>query len=367
MSGVAQIWRDAALHLRSRDFYARTILTVIAAALGGLAAQWIGVPIPWLIGPILSTLLVLSVGRPVSTMSGVHAPMIGIIGSMLGASFTLDIFSQIASWWMLFLGLIVASTISSTIAYFILRRFGRLDPPTSFFGSTPGGLIEMSLMSEHFGGDMRSAFLIHTLRVSLVVLILPQLLNLLADAPITNGAQAASSQGMLEWQGAGWLLLCLLLGKPIAGKLRLQAPELLGPLFLSALLHVGGFTDFKLPFFVVASAQAVIGINMGGRFAGVDRNTLLRLGCVTLLLVTVHLGSATAAAVVMARLTGHDMIELVLAYAPGGIAEMSIITLAVGGNIALVAIHHLLRVSLVLFVAPPLYRALFHKNRDPST
>ncbi len=80
------------------------------------------------------------------------------------------------------------------------------------------------------------------------------------------------------------------------------------------------------------------------------------------LFVLVHLLTAFVAAAAMARITGNDLIELVLSYAPGGLAEMSIIALAVGGNVALVAVHHLVRVTLVMVIAPPLYRRFFDRS-----
>ncbi len=76
----------------------------------------------------------------------------------------------------------------------------------------------------------------------------------------------------------------MLAGEPIARRLRLQAPQLLGPMFLSAILHATALTGFKPPFAVLAIAQVVIGIGIGGRFIGADRNSLWRLSWVSLCL-----------------------------------------------------------------------------------
>jgi hypothetical protein len=353
--------RDLAALVRDPRRLAVLASTVVAAVAGGVVGNWLGIPIPWFIGPIFATLILLGLGRPINNMAAIRAPMIGVVGTMLGAGFTTEIASQLTTWWVLFLGLIAGAVTSSAMSYHILRRFGKLDRPTAYFGAMPGGLIEMSTMSEVFGGDMRSAFVIHTLRVSLVVLILPQLLNWLAGYPITSGSGALAQGGHIDWLAAPWFLLCVFAGKPIAKALRLQAPELLGPLLLSALVHTLGFTDFSAPFAVLAAAQIAIGINMGGRFQGVNKALLFRLGFVVVAVVIAHLGCALAAAAAMSYLTGHQLIELLIAYAPGGVAEMSIITLAVGGNTALVALHHLLRLVTVLFFAPPAYRAIFRR------
>jgi uncharacterized membrane protein AbrB (regulator of aidB expression) len=46
----------------------------------------------------------------------------------------------------------------------------------------------------------------------------------------------------------------------------------------------------------------------------------------------------------------------VLAYAPGGFAEMSLIALALSVDSAFVASHHLIRIILVVTLAPLLFR-----------
>ena len=51
-------------------------------------------------------------------------------------------------------------------------------------------------------------------------------------------------------------------------------------------------------------------------------------------------------------LTGLNLDAVVLTYAPGGFAEMSLIGLALGIEIAMVATHHLFRLFLILLTSP---------------
>ena len=55
--------------------------------------------------------------------------------------------------------------------------------------------------------------------------------------------------------------------------------------------------------------------------------------------------------------TGLPIPTLVLAYAPGGLAEMSLIALALSLDAAFVATHHLVRVFLIVVLAPAFFRA----------
>jgi uncharacterized membrane protein AbrB (regulator of aidB expression) len=47
---------------------------------------------------------------------------------------------------------------------------------------------------------------------------------------------------------------------------------------------------------------------------------------------------------------------VILAYAPGGLAEMSLVALALAIDSAFVATHHVLRIMMIVLVAPTVFR-----------
>src|SRR3546814_2398210 len=57
-------------------------------------------------------------------------------------------------------------------------------------------------------------------------------------------------------------------------------------------------------------------------------------------------------------LTGLPTIGIFLAFAPGGVAEMSLIALALSIDAALVATHHIVRIFLIVVLTPLLFRVL---------
>ena len=56
---------------------------------------------------------------------------------------------------------------------------------------------------------------------------------------------------------------------------------------------------------------------------------------------------------------GLPIAALVLAFAPGGLAEMSLIALALGVDPAFVSSHHVVRIFLVVVLAP--LARIFHE------
>ena len=57
-------------------------------------------------------------------------------------------------------------------------------------------------------------------------------------------------------------------------------------------------------------------------------------------------------------LTGLSVDDIILSYAPGGFAEMSLVGLALHADIAMVATHHLFRIFLVVMGGGLLFRLL---------
>jgi membrane AbrB-like protein len=95
---------------------------------------------------------------------------------------------------------------------------------------------------------------------------------------------------------------------------------------------------------------------LGSRFAGlkwrdVAGTARLSLGSTAIMVVV-----SAGAAAVLSTVSGLPFAQLLLAFVPGGIAEMCLIALALGQDVAFVSTHHVLRVVMVIFAAPVVFR-----------
>jgi hypothetical protein len=173
-------------------------------------------------------------------------------------------------------------------------------------------------------------------------------------------ARAAADIGMAGVPAVelGKLVACGIAGALLGRWLRLPAGAMLGPLIVSAAAHFFGATSARPPVELVSAAQVVMGVGIGSRFAGASRRAVLRMmghGAVfALFLVLLAAGSAWCAN----KLTGLSTAALTLAYAPGGVAEMSLVALALSVDVAFVATHHAARMFLVVLAVQPLFRVL---------
>ena len=323
---------------------------------------WANLPLAWMLGAIVATTAASLGGARLYVPGPLRSIMIAIIGVLLGASFTPEVLDTAREWpltigcLVLYLGLLVG------ILFFYFHRVVGLDTPTAYFSATPGGLGEMVVAGAAMGADDRTIALIHTSRVLLVVLTIPLWYRYMTGV-VTTPSSIGPSIGATGLLDIGVLGGCAIAGV-VAGRLiRLPAYRLSGPLLASAVVHATGLNESAPPWEVVAVAQVVVGSAIGARFTGVSTGRVLGLMVPAVVSTAVMLTATVAFALVLAPATGIDWRSIALAYAPGGLAEMSLVALSLGIETAFVATHHVIRIGLIV-VGAPLVFARFGSPRD---
>lgn len=138
-------------------------------------------------------------------------------------------------------------------------------------------------------------------------------------------------------------LLLTVLGWYVASRLNLPAAAIIGPMLLTGAAACLGLLQVSFPVWSLVMVQASIGAFLG---LTVDRPTLTRLGTmlrpVTLATVWIVL-SALLIGFLVAYLTPLDLSTALLGTAPGGIAEMTAMSLSFQADMALVATLQLVR------------------------
>lgn len=336
--------------------------TLAIGAVGGALFTWMNLPLAWMIGAMVATTVASLGGANLHVPASMRSVMIAIIGVLLGASFTPEVLDKAGEWpltiacLVLYLGLIVA------VLFFYFHRIVGLDAPTAYFSATPGGLSEMVITGAAMGADDRTIALIHSSRILLVVLTIPLWYQLMTGVTATPSAIGPSivAIGLVDLVV---LSACAVVGVAVGRLLRLPAYRLSGPLLASAVVHATGLSASAPPWEVVAVAQVVVGSAIGARFTGVSVRRVLGLMVIALVSTVVMLAATVAFALVLAPATGIDWRSIVLAYAPGGLAEMSLIALSLGIETAFVATHHVIRIALIV-VGAPLVFARFRSRGD---
>lgn len=344
-------------------FLVLTACLIAAGSAGGVLATWLHLPMPWMLGSLTVTALIVLLWAPARLEdyvfpNGLRSLFVALIGVMIGSQVTPDLLAQAPDLALTLTALLPFIALCHSANYLIFRRLGGYDPATAFYSGTPGGLMESIAMGEAAGADIRILTTQQFLRIICVISLLPLGLSIWLGAPVGSAAGLAPTAHSAPVSPQNVVLICLAagLGLALGRKLRLPAAQLTGPLILAALATVTGWLDLHLPFWLIATAQLVIGMTLGLRFKGTDAALLARSVWLSLISVVVMLAIGAAFAFVLHRVTGLAFLHLLISFAPGGVAEMSIVALSLAASPAVVSLHHILRILMTVIEMPLIAR-----------
>lgn len=334
----------------------RIAMTFAIALIGVGCFMTLSLPLPWLLGPITACLIAALLGAPLQGIKVLNASMRTVLGVAVGATFTPVLLASMVGMWPTLLVIPVMTTCIGLLGVPYFQRVWKYDFPTAYYATMPGGLQDMLVFGEEAGANVRTLSLIHATRVLVIVVALPVLLHAIWDVDLSNppGAHVATlplSQILI-------MIACALIGWRVAKAVGMFGASILGPLILAAVAALLGILQHRPPAEAIWMAQFFIGMVVGTKYAGITmaevrRDLVAGIGyCGILILLTL---------VFVELIYGLSLapgLETLLAFAPGGQAEMTILALIVGADMAFVIAHHVLRIFIVILGAP-LFARLF--------
>jgi membrane AbrB-like protein len=162
-------------------------LALLIGGAGGYVASRLRVPLAWILGPLFTCSAASLVGlrlRPVPYgRQAAHA----VVGLAIGLRMTPAVLAATAG----LLPAMVAGTLYmiavTTGAAFVLRSLAQVDRRTAFFGSVAAGMAEMAILASERGGDPQAVSIVHAIRVTGIVIVVPLLVfafgELFGDSP----------------------------------------------------------------------------------------------------------------------------------------------------------------------------------------
>lgn len=336
---------------------------VLAALAGALLWQTLGWPLPWVTGALVGTACLAMTRLPVSCPPPLFLIAQWLIGAAVGARFTPAAAAQLpthagaillATVFSLALGLLLAS---------LLRHWARLDVATAFLATMPGVSGEMARLAHEHGACADQVALAQTVRLCLVVLLVPPAFQLL----LPGLAPPAPEPATHEARGQLWLLLIALAGG--WGLKRLMGGT---GWFVGALVAAAAATAMGAPVAAPApmladAAQLFLGWSLGSRFRRESLARLPRLLVTSTILNVAAIGASALLGLLLARWLGLSENSAILGVIPGGVAEMCITAASLGEPVALVAAFHVVRVLGLLLLTVPLLRWITKTNNEPRS
>jgi len=329
--------------------------TVAIALLGAALALWIRLPLPWFTGPLIMV-AVFNMSR-VRLASVPHAREAGqwIIGLALGLYFTAEVVGlivRLAPWIAV---AVLFSVVLGLGGAWALKRLSGESTTTCFFAAAIGGAAEMATQAERHGGRVDRVAAAHSLRIMLVALIVPFVLQWWGAQGSDPYTPAASA-----FDPAGFAVLTAATGGGAAVLARLNVPNafMLGPLITAGAITASGFAWSSVATPILNAGQLLIGIALGSHFAPEFFRAAPRYLAAVALLTVLYLAASAIFGAWLAQASGLATATAILATTPGGIGEMAITAKVLRLGAPIVTVFHGLRLALVVLVIGVLFRAV---------
>ncbi len=329
----------------------KPVLYAFATGLVGVAVfHLLALPLAWLLGPIFASLLAALAGVPLKGIGPLNEGMRTILGVAVGATLTPPVLASFPAMWPTLVLVPVMVLVIGALGVPYFQRIWGYDFPTAYYSAMPGGLQDMMVFGEEAGGNIRSLSLIHATRVLVIVVALPFLLKFVWQSDLTNPPGAPLTT--LPPAELGLMAVCALVGWKGGERLGLFGATILGPLILTAAVTLAGFLHHRPPSEAIWAAQFFIGLSIGSKYVGITLSEIRRdlaagVGfCLILIVLTV----VFVEAIYQTGLAPGR--ETLLSFAPGGQAELTVLALIVGADVAFVVAHHVVRLFVVILGAP---------------
>jgi uncharacterized protein len=266
--------------------------------------------------------------------------------------------AALAPQWLPVLLVTVATLAVSMGAGVLLGLHRGVSRLTGILALTAGGASGLVAISRDLGGDERVVAVVQYLRVGVVTASMPLVAALAYGASASGAGGTAESAGTAPWYlDLAFVAVCAGAGTGLAALLRVPAGGLLGPMAVAIALNLTGWSFGAVPpDLLVELAYAVIGWQAGVRFTRESLKLVLGVLPLAAALIVAVIVACAGLGVLLSLLTGASLLDGYLATTPGGVYAVLATAISAGSDVTFVVAGQVLRVIVMLLVAPLIAR-----------
>ncbi len=336
---------------------AKMLLALSIGLFGSIVFIYLHLPLPWLLGSIFATTFAIRFEKlPIISPKIFSPPARILIGIAIGSAFTPKILEFIPHYFVSLLLVVPFTVLVIFFGTYYYYKVLKYDLKTSYLGSMPGGVIEMVIIGEELKANTAKITLMQSSRLFFVVVSLPFIIQYIFQIDIRGNQMLTTPLKNIDFFEFFLLYTLSIFAALFAKKIKLTAAFLMGPMILSIILFSIGVFSVAIPDEFLKFIQVVFGVIIGFTFRNVAFKTIYKtliatLGHFIILLIL----CAIFIAIIFYSLD-FKALDILLAFGPGGQTEINLIALLVGANLPYITLHHIVRLLIVMNIAPIIAR-----------
>jgi len=358
-------------HLYDHKNSIQFIITIFTALVGGMLFMILQLPIPWLLGPMITVLIASNVWKEhYGLPRQVRDTGMIIVGYTIGLSMTgkalKEMSYQLPSMILMTLLLML---LCAAMAY-VVAKIGRIDYLTALMGSIPGGLTQVIVLAQETEEvNITVVTVMQVIRLMTIIISVPTLIfsslfgNHLADSLEAQVTSVVNANGTSLFPNllifAAVCVACALAGS----KIRFPTAYLLGPAIGTACLQMSGLYGPTLPSGLINGAQFMIGAYVGLLLKPGDLTHKFRTISLAIMSSILLVAASLGFSLLLTKFQPVSMSTALLSLAPGGMDQMSIIAHEVHADLSMVAGFQLFRMMFIFFIIPSLLGLIIKSSR----
>lgn len=335
----------------------KILWTLATGAAGGGAAHLMGLPSPWLLGAMLGVLIACALKLPVRMPKNTTSGIALFMGVSISTSIEADLPHHLSTWHTSILLMLLMLALLLGLLYLFYRQRCHWSRSDALLCAMPGNLAVVLIFAAQANLSVKRIALVHSVRLFVLVTVLPLLFPLTdRQTPVQTAPLALGELALvfLLALAGGWLLRTL----------RVPAGMLVGAMAGALLLKFGFGIQPAIPTEWFRAVLVVLGTTIAVRMSGLDLALLKKTLKGAAGGVALGVALCGLFALVLHLVLEVPLLQALLAYMPGGIEVMVAIAFSTDVDPVFVATHQLLRVLIMCFALPLLFRLVQPDTRS---
>ena len=251
----------------------------------------------------------------------------------------------------------------SMVAGFVIYNISGIQKATAFFGSAPGGLTDMTLISAEFGADMSTVALLQTIRIITCITVIPFIVKRNGRRNSEDKNYSCEKTVYLDFKSCEdksynnktlrflTTILVGLVGGLLGHISSIPAGALTGALVFVAVFNIFFFRLY-IPIKISHGTQMLIGAVIGAGMTMDDVLSLKNIVIPALMAAFFLLTTGIFLGFLLNKIWKIDINTALIATSPGGLTGMSLIASDLGADISVVTSLHFVRLITLIIIYP---------------